>query len=239
MLGIIVELAVSWVLLWLFEKKHLSALGLIPNKRRILQFVLLFVLAGICCTSGYLMRMFYGERWKINPSVTFSQMLQALRWNVISVLYEELIFRGATLYILIKRLGAVWGIVLSSIAFGIYHWFSFGILGNIPGMVQVFIITGAMGLVLAYAFWKTWSMYAAIGIHLGWNFVTMAIFSSGTIGNQLLVQIPTASVKVSYFEYGIVVFLPMISVLLISFLLLRKMRDTRVLPIENEGLNIR
>src|SRR5690349_8930530 len=122
MLGNIVELAVSWVLLWLIEKKHLSALGLVPNKIRMYQFVLLFVVTGICCTSGYLLRMYYGEKWAINPTITFSQILDAFWWNVNSVLYEELIFRGAILYILIKRLGAGWGIALSSIAFGIYHW---------------------------------------------------------------------------------------------------------------------
>jgi len=237
MLGNVVELAVSWLLLWLIEKKHLSALGLVPNKTRMFQFLLLFVVTGMCCTSGYLLRMYYGERWAINPTITFSQILEAFWWNVNSVLYEELIFRGAILYILIKRLGAGWGIAFSSIAFGIYHWFSFGIVGNVAGMIQVFLITGAMGLVLAYAFWKTWSMYAAIGIHLAWNFVTMTVFSSGTIGNQLLIQIQTPAVKVSYFEYGIVVFLPMISALLFSFLLLRKMRNTRLLPVENEGVN--
>jgi membrane protease YdiL (CAAX protease family) len=236
MLGIIVELAISWVLLWLIEKKHLSALGLIPTKRRIFQFLFLFFVAGLCCASGYLLRMYYGEKWAINPSITFSRVLEALWWNIKSVLYEELIYRGAILYILLKRFGAGWGIVLSSIAFGIYHWFSFEVVGNIPGMIQVFLITGAMGLVLAYAFWKTWSMYAAIGIHLGWNFVTLAIFSGGTIGNQVLVHLPTPAVQVSYFEYGIVVFLPIISVLLLSFLLLRRMRDIRTLPVENEDV---
>ena len=237
MLGIIVELVVSWILLWLIEKKNLSALGWVPNKRRIFQFVLFFVVAGLCCASGFLLRMYYGERWELNPAITFSQVLEAFWWNVKSVLYEELIYRGAILYILLKRLGAGWGIVLSSIAFGIYHWFSFEVLGNIPAMIQVFLITGAMGLVLAYAFWKTWSMYAAIGIHLGWNFVTLAVFSGGTIGNQVLIHLPTPAVKVSYFEYGIVVFLPIISVLLVSFLLLRRMRDIRTLSVENEGVN--
>lgn len=231
------ELAVSWILLWLIEKKSLSVLGLMPTQLRFFQFALLFVVAGICCTSGFLMRMLYGERWTVNPSVTFSQLLEAVWWNIKSVLYEELIFRAAILYILIKRLGAGWGIVLTSIAFGIYHWFSFEILGNVPAMVMIFFVTGAMGLVLAYAYWKTRSMYAAIGIHLGWNIVQQVIFSGGAIGKQLLLPLPAPPVRVSYFEYGIVSFLPMISALLFSFLLLRRMRDTRSLPVENEEVN--
>jgi membrane protease YdiL (CAAX protease family) len=236
MLGIIVELAVSWILLWLIEKKNLSALGLVPTKRRIFQFVLLFIVAGLCCAIGFFLRMYYGERWTINPSITFSQVLDAFWWNVKSVLYEELIYRGAILYILIKRLGAGWGIAISSIAFGIYHWFSFELFGNVPAMIQVFLVTGAMGLVLAYAFWKTRSMYAAIGVHLGWGVVQQAVFSGGSIGKQLFIQVPTPAVRVSVFEYGIVALLPMISCLLLSFLLLRNLNDTRTLSVENEGV---
>jgi uncharacterized protein len=234
MLGIIVELAVSWILLWLVEKKNLSVLGLVPKRRRILQFSLLFIIAGLCCASGFLLRMYYGERWVINPSFTFSQFMDAVWWNLKSVLYEELIFRAAILYIIIKRIGAGWGIILTSIAFGIYHWFSFEVLGNIPAMIMFFLVTGAMGLVLAYAYWKTWSMYAAIGIHLGWNVVQQVVFSGGPIGKQVLVQVPTVPVRVSYFESVIVFFLPMASALLVSFLLLKKMRDTRALQVENE-----
>jgi uncharacterized protein len=223
MAGIIVELAVSWVLLWLIEKRNLSVLGLLPNRRRLIQFGILLLVVGICCASGFFFRMYYGERWDLNPHYSFSQFMEAVWWNIKSVLYEELIYRGAILYILIKRLGAVWGIVLSSIAFGIYHWFSYEVLGNAPAMIQIFLVTGAMGLVLAYGFWKTGSMYAAIGVHLGWGITQIVIFSGGPLGKQLFIQLPTPPVQGSYFVYAIVMFLPMISALVISFLLLRKM----------------
>jgi membrane protease YdiL (CAAX protease family) len=52
-------------------------------------------------------------------------------WTLFSVLYEELIFRGVVLYILIKRIGEVKAILISCIAFGIYHWFSYGLFWNI------------------------------------------------------------------------------------------------------------
>jgi uncharacterized protein len=223
MAGIIVELAVSWVLLWLIEKKNLGVLGLLPNWRRLAQFGILLLVAGICCASGFFIRMYYGERWGLNADYSFGDFMGSVWWNIKSVLYEELIYRGAILYILIKRLGAGWGIVLSSIAFGIYHWFSFEVLGNVPAMIQIFLVTGAMGLVLAYGFWKTGSMYAGIGIHLGWGITQLAIFSGATIGKQLFIQLPTPAVRVSYFEYAIAMFLPIISALVISFLLLRKM----------------
>jgi uncharacterized protein len=223
MLGIIVELAVSWVLLWMIEKKNLGVLGLLPNRRRLIQFGILLLVVGFCCASGFFFRMYYGERWGLNPHYSFSQFMEAVWWNIKSVLYEELIYRGAILYILIKRLGAVWGIVLSSIAFGIYHWFSYEVLGNVPAMIQIFLVTGAMGLVLAYGFWKTGSMYAAIGVHLGWGITQIVIFSGGPLGKQLFIQLPSPAVRVSYFEYAMVMLLPMISALVISFLILKKM----------------
>src|SRR5688572_22542700 len=106
MAGIIVELAVSWLLLWLIEKKNLGVLGLMPNRRRLIQFGMLLLVAGICCAAGFFMRMYYGERWALNPDYSFAQFMEAVWWNIKSVLYEELIYRGAILYILIKRLGA-------------------------------------------------------------------------------------------------------------------------------------
>ncbi|MCY7293030.1 MAG: CPBP family intramembrane metalloprotease [Ferruginibacter sp.] len=75
-------------------------------------------------------------------------MLDGLRWNVISVVIEELIFRCVPLYILIKKLGPSKAIIVSACAFGIYHWFSFGVIGNIPQMVIMFVITGLIGSVL-------------------------------------------------------------------------------------------
>jgi membrane protease YdiL (CAAX protease family) len=239
MIGIIVELAVSWLLLWLIEKKDLRVLGLLPNGRRMTQFGILFLVAGIFCASGFFIRMYYGERWGLNPEYSFSQFMLAVWWNIKSVLYEELIFRGAILYILIKRLGAVWGIVLTSMGFGIYHWFSFEVLGNVAAMVEFFLITGAMGLVLAYGFWITRSMYAGIGIHLGWGIAQIVIFSGGPLGKQLYVQLPSLPVHVSYFVYGMVVFLPILSVLGISFLLLRKMGSGDISSERKLGINSR
>jgi membrane protease YdiL (CAAX protease family) len=165
--------------------------------------------------------------------------MSAVWWNIKSVLYEELIFRAAILYILIKRLGAGWGIVLSSIGFGVYHWFSMEVLGNVPGMIQIFLVTGLMGLVLAYGFWKTGSMLAAIGIHLGWNITQSVIFSGGPIGKQLFIQLPSPPVHVSYFVYGVVVFLPIVSSLVISFLLLRRMGSGDIAGGRKESVNSR
>lgn len=101
---------------------------------------------------------------------------------------EELIFRGALLYILIQKIGSRKSILISAIAFGIYHWFSYGVLGNVMAMILVFIGTGLMGSALAWAFSKTKSIVLPIGLHFGWNFIDNTLFSNGPLGELLLIS---------------------------------------------------
>ena len=75
---------------------------------------------------------------------------------------------------------------ISSIAFGIYHWFSFGILGSIIPMIVVFVGTGLMGYAWALSFSKTKSIAMPIGLHFGWNFTFNTVFSNGPLGNGIL-----------------------------------------------------
>jgi len=85
-----------------------------------------------------------------------------------------------------------------------------------------------MGVVYAYGYAKTFSLYIPIAIHLGWNMVRSIIFSETVIGDQLLVQVkPVPEVQVSYFIFALVVFLPMLSALLINFFLLKKKKQVK------------
>ena len=230
MLGIIVQLLVSWLLVWLFEKKGLGVLGFYPTKKRLLDFALLFIITAFCCSSDFIMRMaFAKEQWYVNPKLTAGILCEGVWWNIKSVLFEELIFRGVLFYILIKKLGPVKAIIISSIAFGIYHWFSHEVIGNPVQMIITFLTTGLMGVVYAFGYAKTFSLYVPIAIHLGWNLVRSVVFSETVIGDQLLVQVkPVPQVTVGYFIYFCVVFVPMIAALLIYFFILKKMKQQRV-----------
>jgi len=126
--------------------------------------------------------------WQLNTDYSLYNALESLRWNINSVLFEEFIFRGYLLYKAIQLLGERWGCFLSAIAFGVYHWFSYGVIGSIVPMVYVFLLTGTFGLMLAYAFAKTGSIILPIALHLGWNLVTIQVFSNGPIGDQLLIK---------------------------------------------------
>jgi membrane protease YdiL (CAAX protease family) len=188
MAGNIVGLLLSWAVLWFVERKNLLALGFTPPVKRIFQFVLGFFFSAVVCAIAQLAQSsMLHVTWQLNPQITFSKIAHHLSWNFNSVLFEELIFRGALLYIAIKKLGALKAILLSAICFGIYHWNSYGLLGNIIPMIVVFVITGLMGWTWAYAFNKTSSMALPSGFHLGWNFTFNAIFSNGFISNPILV----------------------------------------------------
>jgi membrane protease YdiL (CAAX protease family) len=227
MLGILVQLIVSWLLVWFFEKGNLSFLGFYPTKRRLLDFTLFFFITAICCSTGFFLRMYFGrEHWELNPLLTVTVILKAVWWNIKSVLFEELIFRGAIFYILLKKLGTAKAIAISAIAFGIYHWFSFGVFGNILQMAIIFVVTGTMGVLYAYGYAKTHSLYIPCAIHLGWNLTQIFIFSQGPIGDGVFIlKEPQPIVTVSYLVYFIIFLVPILAALLINFSILKQRRQ--------------
>jgi len=227
MLGIIVQLLVSWLLVWLFDKGSLHVLGFYPTQKRLLGFVLFFMVTALCCSSDFFMRMIFAQQqWEINPKLTANLIVTGTWWNFKSVLFEELIFRGVLLYILIKKLGHTKAIVISAIAFGIYHWFSHEVFGDIKQMTITFVVTGTMGLVYAYAYSRTFSLYFPAAIHLGWNLTRSVIFSETVIGEQLLIPVkPVPEVTVSYFIYFCILLIPLLSAILINFFILKKMQQ--------------
>ena len=224
MIGILVQLAISWLLIWFFEKNNLKVLGLSPTKIRLIDFVLFFLIACLCCASGFLLKIyFFKDQWVVNPNLTTELVWEGIWWNVKSVLFEELIFRGVLLYIAIKKLGEVKGIILSAVAFGIYHWFSFNAFGNPTTMAFIFLYTGVMGLVWAYAYAKSKSLYIPIAIHLGWGLIQQVLFSSGPIGNQVLLPgHPKIEVTVSYFTLYTVQLFPIVFTPLFLYFMLYK-----------------
>lgn len=189
MLGIITAIALSWLLLYVVQKKSILALGLLPIDKRLKQFLIGFLISGILCVLVQCLEAYLkSSSWVLNEDITGGIILKSFWWDLKSVLTEELIFRGAILYILIQNIGSQKSILISAIAFGIYHWFSYGILGNLIAMVLVFIGTGLMGYAWAWAFSKTNSIMLPFGLHLGWNFIYNTIFSKGPLGELVLVS---------------------------------------------------
>jgi membrane protease YdiL (CAAX protease family) len=233
MIGILVQLAISWLIVWLYEKGDLSFLGLIPTKKRLLNFSLFFLITAACAVAGFLLKMLIAKQsWVLNPDIKPGLILEGAWYTIKSVLFEELIFRGVFLYILIKKIGAAKAIIISAIAFGIYHWFSHELWGNPAQMAIEFFITGTMGLILAYGYAKSFSLFIPIAIHLGWNIVQMVVFSGNTIGSQLFVEVlPRPVVTISYFSFFVMQLLPLVGCWFINGWLLRRYKKVQLHPL--------
>jgi membrane protease YdiL (CAAX protease family) len=189
MVGIIVELIISWLLLWFICNKHLSVLGFRPTKERVYNLCIGLAIAASCCTVYQIMTTaFIKNGWVLNKQVTGKTILESSRWTLVSVIYEELIFRGALLYIAIKKLGVTKACIVSAVGFGIYHWFTFSVFGNPFMMAITFLMTAIVGLSWAFAFAKSGSLYLPIGLHFGWNLFCTVVFSNGNFMQGILVR---------------------------------------------------
>lgn len=193
MAGIIVQLLISWLLLKYIEKTNLHALGLTPVIPRLFQFLTGIAFAAVLClihalSKGYL----NGLEWQLNPGYTIANFLNALLYCFNSVFFEELIFRGALCYIAFQRFGIKITMLFSSACFGVYHWFTWGVLGDTKMMIIAFALTSLYGWTLAYSYYKTKSIFLGSGLHFGWLIVSLIVFSGGTIGEQLLVPVKSA-----------------------------------------------
>lgn len=189
MLGLLVAIIISWIVLWLVSREHITALGVIPNTQRIKEFLKGLVLMALFCALNLLGQAYFQQTTYIrNHDYGLLEIINGTWWTFKAALFEELIFRGALLYVLIKMLNVVKACAISAIAFGIYHWFSYEMFdrGLIP-MLYVFLMTGAAGWMFAYAFAKTKSLYAPLGLHFGWIVMSIVVLSAGPLGNSLYV----------------------------------------------------
>ncbi len=224
MVGILIELAASWLLAWLFDKSNLGVLGFRPTANRLRYTVILFIIAAACAATAFFMRMAIAhEQLMLNPKAGAGLVFNGLWVNLKSVLFEELLCRGVLLYILIKKLGQRWGILISATAFGMLHWFNLGVFGNIPQMLILFAYTFSMGLVLAYAYARSASLYLPFAIHYGWNLTQNFIFPGGPFGNQLFIPEPgQPAVTVSVIESLLIFVLPPLAAVVLNYLAVRR-----------------
>jgi membrane protease YdiL (CAAX protease family) len=222
MIGIIVILGISALLLGWVQKRQLTVLGFKPTKLRVIQLIFgLLLSAGICTIYHFLKVAFADNRWVLNHEMTFPITAAGVWWTLKSVLFEELLFRGALLYLLIEKTGVKKACLISAACFGVYHWFSYGAFGNPVQMIFIFVTTGIFGWMLAFAFARTKSLYLPIALHLGWNLLNIVVFSNGPLGKQLFIPInenqPEGLISLFIFLFQVMA-LP-----LLVYLYLRKM----------------
>lgn len=230
MLQLIGLLAISWLLIWLFEKKSLSVLGLSPTKDRMKYFSIFFIVSVLLSATAFLLRMYFAkEEYVISQSLTTKSVLLETWYQFRTVLTEELLCRGALLYILIKKIGQTKAVILSSVIFAVLHWINAGVWGNLTQMMIVFTFTFSMGLLLAYAYARTFSLLIPFAIHYGWNLTQNYIFPDTATGNHIFtLAAPPPSVTISYLAFFTMLLLPKIAVLIVNYLIVKRHRQVEV-----------
>ncbi|MES2456040.1 MAG: CPBP family intramembrane glutamic endopeptidase [Bacteroidota bacterium] len=226
MIGILVELVLSYLILKYFAGDNFAVLGLKLTKYRLLLLVL-GVLWPVVFYSvfEFSVAALVHNPYHLKANYTPTAFIDALLYVFRAVVFEELIFRGAILYVLIKKLGYQKAVLISSIAFGIYHWFSWNAFGNPGQMAIIFFTTASGGYLFALAFAKSRTMYLPAALHFGANFSTMILFSKDkAIGTQLFVKsfavdpvVPTVLISMS------VLIVHYIGFQVFSYLVIRKL----------------
>lgn len=218
-------IALSWLLLRL-EGKRLVELGFDRPARRLWEAAVGFAVTALAVVIQQLgLAATAGLSFERNPDLTGGRVLELLRLNLNSVLFEELVFRGYLLWQLLRWLGERKGVWLGAVAFGAYHWFSWGVFGQPVPMVVVMILTGSFGYMLCLAFARTGSVAAPIGLHLGWNLTSYLGFSQGPFGPGLWV--PAAEVSAGWQPVFFNLGLPLVAVIGVSVWLHRRPSTTR------------
>ena len=201
-----------------------------PTRDKLKLCFYLFIITAICCSTTFLFKMYFAkEQYIINPKLT-SSLIFSEQWdNIRGVLTEELLCRGVVLYILIKKLGSKWAIIISSIIFGLLHWLNNGVFGNAIQMSIVFLFTFCMGLLLAFSYAKTFSILIPFAIHLGWNLTQNFIFPDRLDGNHLFIlagQPPI--VTVSYFVFFVMLLFPKVSAIGLDYFIVKRQEQIEI-----------
>ena len=177
----------TWVTIYLSEKRNIFRQWLFPIERRAKEFFIGLIFSMILCLlTQFLLSQLNDTTWAISNDLSIGKLTFSLLYDLNSVVAEELLFRGIILYFLIKYSTTRIAMLILATVFGIYHWFTFGVIGNVAAMTMVFIVTGLMGYVFAASYVKTKSIILPIGIHLGWNWINNTVFSNGPNGVQIL-----------------------------------------------------
>jgi membrane protease YdiL (CAAX protease family) len=106
----------------------------------------------------------------------FDAYLTAAFAVTLGPLMEELFFRGFLYPVVARRWGAVWGILLTALPFGLMHFYQYG---NSWGAV---LIVFMVGVVLTAVRAMTKSVAASFLAHVGYNATLMALVAWSTDG---------------------------------------------------------
>jgi membrane protease YdiL (CAAX protease family) len=187
MIGALIALLLSWIILHFIEHRSILVLGFWPKRRRLRLIGSGFLLTTVFMSAYYLAESAgWHYSFHLDHGFSVSWLLASLGTVLLGAFFEELLFRGALLYILIRRIGEKKAVLVSAIAFGMYHWIIVGI-HSLPQMVLLFVSMAWLGYALAQSFVISGSILVPLALHFAGNFVGADLFGDG---QQLFVHSP-------------------------------------------------
>ncbi len=118
-------------------------------------FLLVLVVAGA--------KLFGEFRLDWAPLINPGRVVLTLGILVVAAAFEELIFRGYPMQVLMKGMGPWPAMLVMSSLFGLLH------AGNLNSSILGVFNTIVAGMMLSLAYFKTRSLWFPYGLHLAWN----------------------------------------------------------------------
>lgn len=159
------------------DRRSFVSLGLKLNTWTLMDLFVGFAIGGLIIGLIFYLEMALG--WlTIDKYAWQNYPLEEVRGLMIGMLItfifvgwqEELVSRGYLLQNLIDGLNVFWGVIVSSILFGLLH------LANPNSSIEGALGTFLVGIFLSYAYLVTRQLWLPIGLHIGWNFFEGPIF---------------------------------------------------------------
>lgn len=159
------------------DKRSFASLGLALNAKALMDiaagititFLMMSLIYSVEYALGWI--KFEGFAWQAEPTsdiikgvLAFVVIFIMTAWN------EELLARGYHLQTIASGSNTAWGVVLSSVIFGILH------LANPNATWVATIGIFAAGLFFAYGYTRTMRLWLPMGLHFGWNFFEGVVF---------------------------------------------------------------
>ena len=174
--------------LWLPNGKQsfsefLEILKMTKKSFSIKNFLLGLVIGTFLLIGSFFTKLILGELFIYN--IDFNQILSSpsstslgffnLIFYISPALWEEVIFRGVILTLLLKLCSTRKAIIIDGILFGVFHWLNFTPETGLYITLGQIIYTTCSGITLAYMYVKTSNLFPCIFAHYMNNIISVLI----------------------------------------------------------------
>lgn len=159
-------LVASWVMMEGVEGMSLAAMGLPLDGETAPNFLRGTLLGGVLM-GAVILALWAGGwlTWSGEPGLGRLPVafLRLTAFFALAAFAEELLARGYPLQVMAEGMGGPAAVALTAAAFSLLHFWN-------PGVDAMALVNlGLAGALLGVAYWQTYSLWYATGVHFGWN----------------------------------------------------------------------